>query len=189
MNREELIEYFSHDRIQCLICGDWFKAIRPLHLKTHNITSTEYKIKFGIPKSKGLMGVNCIIRKSLSVIKNNNETNWHTIRKTGPKAAKEKRDALTTCSKGHPYEYSIVEKRKRCLVCRAQTRKQWLKENPEKRSLAVKKYYAKNKEKILSEAKVYRQINKENIAAKDRKYYEKNKEAILARHKDRRKSL
>ena len=52
---EELSEYFSHDKIQCLICGEWFESLST-HIKKHGTTTRDYKIQFGLPIGKGLIG-------------------------------------------------------------------------------------------------------------------------------------
>lgn len=51
--KEEIAKYFSGDRIQCLICGKWYKALGP-HLKAHDMNVNQYKKRFGLPWSKGL---------------------------------------------------------------------------------------------------------------------------------------
>lgn len=45
--------YFSGDRIECLICSKQLKSISG-HLKCHNITKDEYRIKYGIAWTKSL---------------------------------------------------------------------------------------------------------------------------------------
>ena len=52
--KEEVYDYFSGDRIQCLLCGKWFKRL-PTHLKAiHEMTSDEYKEMYGLPWKRGL---------------------------------------------------------------------------------------------------------------------------------------
>ena len=52
--KEEVHQYFSGDRIQCLLCGKWFKRL-PTHLKAiHDMTSDEYKEMYGLPWKRGL---------------------------------------------------------------------------------------------------------------------------------------
>jgi len=47
--KEEIYDYFSGDKIQCLLCGEWFQRL-PFHLKAiHAITSDEYKEMYGLP--------------------------------------------------------------------------------------------------------------------------------------------
>ena len=52
--KEEVYDYFSGDRIQCLLCGKWFQRL-PSHLKAiHEMTSDEYKEMYGLPWKRGL---------------------------------------------------------------------------------------------------------------------------------------
>ena len=54
--KEEVYDYFSGDRIQCLLCGKWFQRL-PSHLKAiHEMTSDEYKEMYGLPWKHGLCG-------------------------------------------------------------------------------------------------------------------------------------
>ena len=46
---EEVREYLSGDRIECLECCRTFKAIKHAHLQKHGMTLREYRIKWGIP--------------------------------------------------------------------------------------------------------------------------------------------
>jgi len=50
-------EYFSHEKIQCLLCGRWYKSLG-LHLRqSHQWTVKDYKEQFGLPWSRGLNGM------------------------------------------------------------------------------------------------------------------------------------
>ena len=52
----EIYNYFSGDRVQCLLCGKWFKRL-PTHLKMiHEIESDEYRERYGLPWKHGLCG-------------------------------------------------------------------------------------------------------------------------------------
>ena len=54
--REEVDAYFRQDRLDCLLCGRRFKWISPRHLGcVHNMSTDEYKVKFGLPLSRSLM--------------------------------------------------------------------------------------------------------------------------------------
>jgi len=54
--KEVVYDYFSGDRIQCLLCGKWFQRL-PFHLKAiHSMTSDEYKELYGLPWKRGLYG-------------------------------------------------------------------------------------------------------------------------------------
>jgi len=54
--KEEIDQYFSTDKIQCLICGKEFYTLGTHLLMKHNISVDEYKEKFGLPWGKGLAG-------------------------------------------------------------------------------------------------------------------------------------
>ncbi len=54
-NKEELDKYFESDKITCLLCGKAYKAL-PSHLIVHEYTEREYKKKYKIPTSYGLIG-------------------------------------------------------------------------------------------------------------------------------------
>ena len=53
-SKEDVEYYFNGDRIQCLLCGKWYRQINNHHLKLHNTTIDEYKERFGLPWRKGL---------------------------------------------------------------------------------------------------------------------------------------
>ena len=52
-NKEDIKKYYIGDRIQCLICGKWFKSLGN-HIEIHGINTDDYKKMFGLPWSKGL---------------------------------------------------------------------------------------------------------------------------------------
>lgn len=54
-SREELDEYLSGDKIQCLICGREFPCQLGQHIRVHRMTRQEYKKKYNIPLSVGLV--------------------------------------------------------------------------------------------------------------------------------------
>lgn len=54
-NKEDVESYFSGDRIRCLICGQWLKAISGQHLKKHRVSVEQYKDMFGLPNGRGLV--------------------------------------------------------------------------------------------------------------------------------------
>ncbi len=55
--KEEVDAYFLPDKIQCLLCGEWFKSIGGNHLTTvHGITADEYREMYGLPWHRGLTG-------------------------------------------------------------------------------------------------------------------------------------
>ena len=54
--RAEVDEYFSGDKIECLICHKLFKAVGGKHLACmHGISVFEYKKRFGLPMGRGLV--------------------------------------------------------------------------------------------------------------------------------------
>ena len=53
--KEDIEYYFKGDKIQCLICGKWFKALNG-HFKAHGLNVDQYKEMFGLPWSRGLCG-------------------------------------------------------------------------------------------------------------------------------------
>jgi hypothetical protein len=54
-NRQQVDEYFSGDKIQCLICGKWFKSLGSHVIRIHNMGINEYKTMFNIPWTRGLV--------------------------------------------------------------------------------------------------------------------------------------
>jgi len=46
--------YFTGDKIQCLLCGRWFKSVGRHMTGIHNTTPDEYKLQFGLPLDRGL---------------------------------------------------------------------------------------------------------------------------------------
>ncbi len=54
-SKVEIDQYFSGDRIQCLVCG---KTLRRLggHLRIHSLTEDDYRELYGLPWRRGLVG-------------------------------------------------------------------------------------------------------------------------------------
>ncbi len=53
--KEEVDDYFSGERIQCLLCGKWFKRIGGIHLAyKHDVSGDEYREMYGLPWKRGL---------------------------------------------------------------------------------------------------------------------------------------
>ena len=50
----EVREYVSGDRIQCLVCGKYYRRLQYLHLSAHDMTADDYRERFGIPWSMSL---------------------------------------------------------------------------------------------------------------------------------------
>jgi hypothetical protein len=54
---QEITDYFSGDKLTCLMCGHEHKTLTT-HLKwCHSMTNQDYKERFGLPLSRGLYGV------------------------------------------------------------------------------------------------------------------------------------
>ncbi len=52
--KEEVEVYFSGDKIQCLLCGKWYKQLA-VHLSLiHGVRVDEYRERYGLPWSRGL---------------------------------------------------------------------------------------------------------------------------------------
>jgi hypothetical protein len=56
--KEEVSEYFSGDKLKCLLCGAEYKSLGTHLLKMHGMRVLEYKEKFGLPYSEGLVSKN-----------------------------------------------------------------------------------------------------------------------------------
>ncbi|MCP4690042.1 MAG: MucR family transcriptional regulator [Desulfobacterales bacterium] len=54
--KEEVDAHFSGDKIQCLLCGKWFKALGTHLLRQHDVTHDEYRERYGLPWTRGLTG-------------------------------------------------------------------------------------------------------------------------------------
>jgi hypothetical protein len=52
---EEAVAYLSGERIQCLFCGRWYKALVTHITAIHGISADEYKARFNLPLSRGLL--------------------------------------------------------------------------------------------------------------------------------------
>ena len=46
---EEVREYVAGDRIQCLVCGRYYRRLQFMHLAMHGMTADDYREAFGIP--------------------------------------------------------------------------------------------------------------------------------------------
>lgn len=52
---EEVDEYLSGSRIECLICGGMYRSLAPHLWHAHGTTARDYKITYGIPVTRGLV--------------------------------------------------------------------------------------------------------------------------------------
>lgn len=53
-SKQEIDEYFSGEKIQCLLCGRQFKSLSIHLLKIHSVTGDEYRDLYGLPWMRGL---------------------------------------------------------------------------------------------------------------------------------------
>jgi hypothetical protein len=53
----EIHEYFGHHKLTCLECGHAFRGLQQHINHMHIMSADDYKVKFGIPLSHGLVGV------------------------------------------------------------------------------------------------------------------------------------
>lgn len=60
----EIDKYYSGTRIQCLVCGKYFKELGWHLKKKHDMSCDEYKEKHGLPWTRGLVAEELHIRKS-----------------------------------------------------------------------------------------------------------------------------
>jgi len=58
-----VVEDFKTGQLQCHICGGWFENFNS-HLRKHNITSNDYRTKFGLSRSTALKSKRIRLRQS-----------------------------------------------------------------------------------------------------------------------------
>jgi len=51
---DEIRAYVSGNRIQCLVCGKYFRRLQFKHLTVHDMTADDYREAFGIPWNTSL---------------------------------------------------------------------------------------------------------------------------------------
>jgi hypothetical protein len=66
-SRQEVEAYFGSEKIQCLLCGAWLKALAPQHLKKYSVSVREYRVRYGLPFTRGLMCETTRLKKSEAV--------------------------------------------------------------------------------------------------------------------------
>jgi len=54
------------DKIQCHFCGKWRKQLNNIHLRSHKITTIEYKERYGLYKTTGLNSLGTFLKCSIS---------------------------------------------------------------------------------------------------------------------------
>ena len=68
-SKEQTDAYYNGDRIQCLICGKWYKSLGKHVYTKHKITAKNYKIKFGLPRSRGLCSCKTFDKHSVHAVR------------------------------------------------------------------------------------------------------------------------
>jgi hypothetical protein len=53
--KAEVEAYFSGDKIECLICGKWFRSLAKHIVSIHGVSVNDYKTKFNLPWGRGLV--------------------------------------------------------------------------------------------------------------------------------------
>lgn len=56
MSIKQIEEYFSHDKIQCLLCGKWYGTLVVHLLNIHETTVEDYRDMWELPYTYGLTG-------------------------------------------------------------------------------------------------------------------------------------
>ncbi|HAV0413628.1 TPA: MucR family transcriptional regulator [Salmonella enterica] len=79
-NKQDVADYLSGDKIQCLECGKIFQMLGTHLLKAHGMTSAEYREKFNLPAETPLAGIayRQVQRDKMNrLIKEGVVTHWH----------------------------------------------------------------------------------------------------------------
>lgn len=103
--KEEIEEYFSHDKIQCLECGKWYRALNT-HLRlSHEITVDDYRDKYGLPYQRGLLG-----KLSLEKAVNHGKETWekgHFTKEQVRESIKKAQAAVKEKRRTQPFDRNI----------------------------------------------------------------------------------
>src|ERR1700728_1762119 len=168
---EEINEYFCHEKIECLICGQWFNSISGTHLKNHGFNARSYKEKFGLPLTRGLIGFNTAdklkqwvarshafenIKKAKSSTKGILLPPFRLIqnkkaRACAMEALRIAREKKTHCSCGLPLEIRKSDNRKVCRPCLAATKRKQVLRDPERIAEQKRRAYLKRKQSLHGE--------------------------------------
>jgi hypothetical protein len=90
--KEQVDEYLNSDEIECLICGRFFEFLGA-HIRDHNVSSEEYREKFGLPLGAPLAGKSYRQKHKEIMLKTHQEgkikeTDPKILKKMAPLAAK-----------------------------------------------------------------------------------------------------
>ena len=194
---DEMSEYFGHDKIECLLCGELFNQLTYRHLSKHSITAREYKLKFGLPLTKGLCGFSTSQSKSIPKLSNriprtkDSHINPREYRPVQPfqieqikRCVKVRVDRIRAnpyCKKGHLLEYQKDGVHRLCKVCKKELANIYAKNNRPRVNKSQAKYSAANREKILAKAKEKYAANKQELRAKAKEKYAANRDMLKAK--------
>lgn len=106
-NRQDVSDYLSGDKIQCLECGKMFQTLGTHLLKIHGMTAAEYRERFNLPAETPLAGVayrQAQRDKMNRLIKDGVITHWHLA------DAVEK---ARTAGRGRRREFDLAEQKER----------------------------------------------------------------------------
>lgn len=108
-----MIEDFESGKLQCSICGEWFETL-PNHLRSHNILSSDYKIRFGLLVSTALKSKKMRLRQSkiMQGLRWKNKSNRGSFKKNNSFAGnrKGKSKALESRNKYGVCDLQIMQK-------------------------------------------------------------------------------
>lgn len=83
---KQVDEYFSTDKIQCLLCGKRYNRLAA-HLLLHEIGEDEYRERYGLPYKRGLTGVRSNMAYSEAMFRKRDSGIIVTISDAGRKLA------------------------------------------------------------------------------------------------------
>lgn len=66
-NMEEVNDYLSRNTIECLICGKHYQALHIHIIRRHNMQADDYRRRFGIPFTRGLISATAFAKRSAAV--------------------------------------------------------------------------------------------------------------------------
>ena len=119
---DQVQEYHSGDRIQCLVCNRWYKGLAA-HLKAHDMGQDEYRKAFNIPNTFPLMSA-----ASINKMRESNHTTTAHLNKMRGEQTKEQQQARQNRTM-HPLfrhniaAYAAEQARLRLKMSNSKTRK------------------------------------------------------------------
>jgi hypothetical protein len=67
--KAEIDDYFCGNKVQCLLCGKWFKTLHQHLGRTHDVTVDDYRERYGLPWRRGLCGAGTSEKISKNMLK------------------------------------------------------------------------------------------------------------------------